>query len=185
MAKPLRADAKRNRDNLVAVARRAFATDGNASLEGIAREAGVGIGTLYRHFATREALVESVYAAELDEVAASADDLLQRFPAEKALEAWVRRYAEFVMAKRGIIETLRSGWAAGRIATPSTRQRITAAIDTILSAGVREGTLRGDVAADDVTALLLGVCLATPTDDDAPQRSRMLDLVIGTLRVHA
>src|SRR5882724_2243570 len=147
-SRPVRAVAQRNRENLVAVARAAFAaTPDPVPLEVIAREAGVGIGTLYRHFPTREALVEAVYAAELDDVATSAPALLAQFPPEVALRTWMDRYATFVSNKRGMLDTLRAGWAAGRIATPKTRERITEAIATILVEGARVGSLRADVDA--------------------------------------
>lgn len=97
-----RADARRNRERLLASAAAAFAAaDGPVSLEAIARDAGVGIGTLYRHFPNREALVEAVYSAELAEVAASAVELLDRHPPVIALRRWMDRYAAFVAAKRG------------------------------------------------------------------------------------
>jgi len=180
--RPLRADAQRNRDHLVAVARGAFAAaDGTVALERIAREADVGIGTLYRHFPTRESLVEAVYAAELDDVVASAQALLDESPPEIALRAWMNRYAAFVATKRGMFDTLRAGWTSGRIATPSTRERITAAIGTILAVGARTGSLRGDVAADDVTAMVLGVFLSTATGSTSEQVERLLDLVADAL----
>ncbi|EOD66302.1 TetR/AcrR family transcriptional regulator [Amycolatopsis vancoresmycina] len=180
--RPVRSDARRNRDKLVAVARAAFAAaDGTVALEAVAREAGVGIGTLYRHFPTREALVEAVYAAELDDVTAGAPALLEQLPPEQALRAWMDRYAAFVATKRGMADVLRAGVASGRIATPVTRQRITAAIGSILDAGAAAGTLR---AADpeDVTLLLLGVFLSTGSEPDPARTGRMLDLIVGALR---
>ena len=181
--RPLRADARRNRDALVAVARAAFAAaEDPVTLEGIARQAGVGIGTLYRHFPTREALVEAVYAAELDDVTTSAATALDTFPPDVALRTWMKRYAEFTATKRGMIDTLRTGWTSGRITTPSTRERITAAIGAILAAGVRAGSFRADVDADDVTAILLGVFLSTSTNSGAGQTERLLDLVVDALR---
>ncbi len=181
--RPLRAHARRNRDNLLAAARTAFAAAGDTvPLENIAREAGVGIGTLYRHFPTREALVEAVYAAELDAVTASAPALLDRLPPEAALRAWFDRYAEFVAMKRGMGDALRAGQAAGRIPTVTTRRRITAAIATILAKGAEAGVLRGDVDPDDVTLMLLGIFLST-TAGDAPERTgRLLDLLVDALR---
>ncbi|WP_051132962.1 TetR/AcrR family transcriptional regulator [Nocardia paucivorans] len=179
----VRADARRNREKLIAAARTAFTeADDTVPLEGIARAAGVGIGTLYRHFPTREALVEAVYAAELDDVTASAATLLDRLPPDAALRAWMNRYAAFVTAKRGMIDTLRAGWASGRISTPTTRARITAAIAEILSAGARAGSLRADVNSDDITAMLLGVFLSTATDGDPDRTGRLLDLVVDALR---
>ncbi|WP_407915956.1 TetR/AcrR family transcriptional regulator [Kitasatospora sp. NE20-6] len=178
----MRADARRNRDRLVAVARASFtAADDTVPLENIAREAGVGIGTLYRHFPTREALVEAVYAVELTEVTTSAHGLLAELPPEEALRAWMGRYARFAVAKHGMIDTLRTGWAAGRI-TPPTRERITAEIATILAAGAKAGSLRGDVDPADVTAMLLGVALSTAADGATGRTARLLDLVVDALQ---
>jgi AcrR family transcriptional regulator len=181
-ARPARSDARRNREKLIAVARRAFAAaDGPVALEAIAREAGVGIGTLYRHFPTREELVESVYAAELDDVTAGAPALLAEFPPEVALRAWMDRYAAFVEAKRGMGDLLRASVASGRIATPATRRRLTAAIGSILERGAQVGTLRADVDAEDVVLMLLGVFLAT-ADRDTERIGRLLDLVVDAVR---
>ncbi|MFE6698664.1 TetR/AcrR family transcriptional regulator [Streptomyces sp. NPDC057718] len=185
-ARPVRADARRNRDHLLAVAREAFAaTDGRTSLDAIAREAGVGIGTLYRHFPTREALVEAIYAAELDAVVDSVPALLaehEQAP-EAALRAWADRYAAFVAAKRGLSDTLRAGWAAGTIATPATRERLTAAIAPILDAGAASGSLRADVTPEEVTLLLLGVFLSTTAADSPHLTGPMLDLIVDAVRV--
>lgn len=181
--RPVRADARRNREKLVAVARAAFAAaDDTVALETVAREAGVGIGTLYRHFPTREALVEAVYTAELDAVTASVPTLLDEFPPEVALRAWLDRYAAFIATKRGMAETLRAGWASGRITTPSTRERVTAGIAAILARGARTGTLRADVDPDDVTAMMLGVFLSTAASSTPEQTGRLLDLLADALR---
>jgi AcrR family transcriptional regulator len=179
--RPPRADAQRNRDRLVRVARAALAADGSVSLEAIAQRAGVGIGTLYRHFRTREALAEAVYAAELDDVTGCVPALLGELPPDAALRAWAGRYAEFVATKRGMAETLRAGWASGRIATPATRERVTAAIATFLAAGAAAGALRADVEPEDVTVMLLGALLTTAGTE--PERTeRLLDLVVDALR---
>lgn len=183
-----RSDALRNRERLIEAARRAFATaEGAVALEGVARDAGVGIGTLYRHFPNREALVEAVYAAELDDVTGSAPALLRQLPPDAALRAWMKRYAAFIATKRGMADTLRAGWASGRIATPATRERITGAIGTLLSAGAEAGSLRTDVEPEDVTVMLLGIFLAgTGTDaadmGDAERTGRLIDLVMDALR---
>jgi AcrR family transcriptional regulator len=181
--RPVRSDARRNREKLVEVARTAFgASDGTVALEAIAREAGVGIGTLYRHFPTREALVEAVYAAELDDVATSAPALLEQLPPELALRAWMDRYAAFFETKRGMGDVFRAGVASGRIATPVTRKRITGAIGTILASGARAGTLRADADPEDVTMLVLGVLLSTASDPEPARIGRLLDLVVDALR---
>jgi AcrR family transcriptional regulator len=178
-----RVDAQRNRDKLLQVARATFAAAEDAvSLEGIAREAGVGIGTLYRHFPTREALVEAVYAAELDDLTGSVPALLRDLPPDAALRAWMGRYAAFIATKRGMAETLRAGWASGRIATPTTRVRITAAIATILALGAETCSLRTDVDPEDVTAMLLGIFLSTAASNTPGQTGRLIDLVMDALR---
>lgn len=181
--RPLRADAQRNRDRLVTVARAAFHSAGDSvALETIARDAGVGIGTLYRHFPTRESLVDAVYSAELDEVTSSVDALLERFAPDDALRAWMLRYAEFVQTKRGMLQTLRAGWASGRIAAPTTRERVTASIATLLTAGIQAGAVRADADPDDVTTLIRGILLSTSNDDAPGQTERLLGLVVDALR---
>jgi AcrR family transcriptional regulator len=176
-----RADVARNREKLLAAARDAYADGGPVVLENVAREAGVGIGTLYRHFPTRDALVEAVYAAELDAVVDEAPGYLQRWPADRALRGWMQRYGEFVATKRGMLETLRAGWASGRITTPATRERITAVLAGFLDAGAAQGVLRSDVDPEDLAVLQLGVFLSGATED--PERTeRLLDLVVDALR---
>ena len=181
--RPPRADAARNRESLVVAARTALAApDPAPSLEGIARAAGVGIGTLYRHFPTRQALVEAVYAAELDDVTASASALLHDLPPDAALRAWMDRYALFVAAKRGVLDTMTAGWTTSRPATPHTRERINAVIADLLAAGARDGSLRDDIDADDVTALLLGAFLSAGPTGDPTQVARLLDLLVAAVR---
>ncbi|MFJ6854624.1 TetR/AcrR family transcriptional regulator [Streptomyces sp. NPDC091271] len=181
--RPVRADARRNRDKILAVARAAFASTAEAvPLDAIARGAGVGIGTLYRHFPTREALVEALYSAELDEVVSSAPVLLSELPPEAALRAWMDRYAAFFQVKRGMSATLRAGWASGSIATPATRERITAVIAEILDRGARAGSLRADVDPENVTMMLLGVFLSTTASDSPERTDQLLDLVVDALR---
>ncbi|MFJ4436081.1 TetR/AcrR family transcriptional regulator [Streptomyces sp. NPDC088923] len=181
-----RADALRNRAKLVDAARAAFAAASRggpeATLEGIAKAAGVGIGTLYRHFPDRDALVEAVYAAELDAIVEAAAGLAASEPPEEALRAWIGRYGDFVAAKRGMADTLRSAFHAGRLAPSTTRARVSEALGLLLDAGAKAGVLRADVRADDVTALLLGVFLsAGPHGEQTP---RLLDLVLDALRTH-
>ena len=181
--RPARADARRNREKLITAARAAFAaaSGGPVALEAIADQAGVGIGTLYRHFRTREALVEAVYAAELDDVAASASALLGQFPPDVALRAWMDRYATFWVTKHAMLGTLRAGFAPGRI-SPSTRERLITAITPILVYGAKQRSLRMDIRPEDVATLLLGVFLSTAASETPEQVSRLLDLVVDALR---
>ncbi|WP_425839588.1 TetR/AcrR family transcriptional regulator [Streptomyces fractus] len=181
--RPARADARRNRERLLAAARTAFTRfDTSVPLETIARDAGVGIGTLYRNFPTREALVEAVYSAELDAVTAAVEPLLGELPPQDALRAWMDRYADLVTTKRAMAGSLTLAPAAGRGVTANTRERLTAAVAAFLDAGARTGTLRGDVPADDVITMLLGVFLSTAAGDRADRVRQLLDLVVDALR---
>ena len=176
MSEPIRSDARRNREKLLEAATAAFATaEGRpVSLESIARDAGVGIGTLYRHFPNREALVEAIYRAELAEVAAAAEQLVKHHPPKAALRRWMDRYASFVAAKRGMAESLHAIFDSGAMEPSQTRDSIVAAVDLLLRAGAKAGDLRSDVAADDVVSSLIGIFLASGSPE---QTSRMLDLL--------
>ena len=178
MAEPIRSDARRNREKLLEVATAAFAAaDGRpVSLESIARDAGVGIGTLYRHFPNREALVEAVYRTELAEVAAAAEQLLKRHPPKTALRRWMDRYASFVAAKRGMAESLYAIFDSGAMEPSQTRASIVGAVDMLLRAGGDDGTLRSDVQSDDVVSSLIGIFLASGSPE---QTGRMLDLLVA------
>jgi len=178
LAEGIRSDARRNRDRLLEAAAAAFgAADGRpVSLESIARDAGVGIGTLYRHFPSRDVLVEAVYRAELTEVAAAAGQLLERHSPKAALRRWMDRYASFVAAKRGMAESLRAMVESGAVEHSQTRASLVGAVDMLLRAGADDGSLRPDVRADDVVSSLLGIFLASDSPD---QTSRLLDLLVA------
>ncbi|OBH02982.1 MULTISPECIES: TetR/AcrR family transcriptional regulator [unclassified Mycobacterium] len=183
MVQPSRSDARRNRDKLIEAATAAFAgAQGRpVSLESIARDAGVGIGTLYRHFPSREALVEAIYRAELAEVAAAAERLLERHPPEQALRRWMDRYAGFVAAKRGMAESLHAIFDSGAMQPSRTRDSIVGAVELLLRAGADDGSLRADVQADDVVSSLIGIFLASGSPE---QTGRMLDLLAAGVSAH-
>jgi AcrR family transcriptional regulator len=178
LAGRVRSDARRNREKLLEAATAAFtAADGRpVALESIARDAGVGIGTLYRHFPTREALVEATYRTELAEVAEAAATLLMRHPPKTALRRWMDRYASFVAAKRGMAESLHAIFDSGAMQPNDTRARIAGAVDLLLRAGADDGSLRADVQADDVVSSLIGIFLASGS---AEQTGRLLDLLVA------
>lgn len=172
-----RSDARRNRERLLQAATAAFTAQGAAvSLESIARDAGVGIGTLYRHFPNREALVEAIYRAELAEVAAAAGHLLERHPPKTALRRWMDRYASFVAAKRGMAESLQAIFDSGALAPSQTRDSIVGAVESLLRAGADDASLRADVQADDVVSSLIGIFLVSGSPE---QTGRMLDLLVA------
>jgi AcrR family transcriptional regulator len=178
LVESVRSDARRNREKLLEVATAAFAAaDGRpVSLESIARDAGVGIGTLYRHFPNREALVEAIYRTELGEVAAAAERLLKRHPPKMALRRWMDRYASFVAAKRGMAESLHAMFDSGAMQPSQTRDSIVGAVDLLLRAGGDDGSLRSDVQADDVVSSLIGIFLASGSPE---QTGRLLDLLVA------
>jgi AcrR family transcriptional regulator len=178
-----RADAERNRARLLDAARAAFASgSGSVSLEQIARDCGVGIGTLYRHFPTREALVEALYRRELADLCASADSLLAEYPPERALRAWMDRFAGYVSAKREMADALRAVFAAGTVTVSSARAELTQAVRVILDAGVAAGTLRDDVRPEDIVATIVGMFTATSLEGGREQLERMFDLLMNAVR---
>jgi AcrR family transcriptional regulator len=182
-ARPLRADAQRNRDRLLEVAVRAFSRDGpDVTLDAIAKEAGVGIGTLYRHFPTREALIDAAYRSELARLCDSAADLLRDMPPDEALRAWMDRFAGYMTTKRGMGDALRALIASGGDPFSESRDRLTAAVTTLLQAGAAAGTLRPDVEPDDVLVSLSGISLATASPGRRNQAGRLLDLLMDGLR---
>ncbi|BDT91861.1 MULTISPECIES: TetR/AcrR family transcriptional regulator [Nocardia] len=182
-ARPLRADARRNRDRLLEVAVRAFSQDGSdVTLDAIAKEAGVGIGTLYRHFPTREALIDAAYRSELTRLCDSADDLLAVQPPDRALRTWMDRFVDYTTTKRGMGDALRALIASGGNPFSESRDRLTTAVTTLLRAGAEAGTLRSDVAPDDVLVGLSGISLATESPERRGQAGRLLDLFVDGLR---
>jgi AcrR family transcriptional regulator len=184
--RPLRADAQRNHDRLLEVAVRAFASGGpEVTLDAIAREAGVGIGTLYRHFPTREALVEAAYRSELARLCDGVPGLLAELPPDQALRTWMDRFVDYMTTKRGMADALRAVIASGGNPYEQSRTRLTSAITDLLSAGGQAGLLRQDVAPTDVLASLSGVSLAAGEPDRRDQAGRMLDLLMDGLRYRA
>jgi AcrR family transcriptional regulator len=177
----LRVDAARNREALLDAATRTFAASATEpSMRAIAREAGVGIATLYRHFPTREALVEAVYRDQVRRLTHGAEELLERLPPSEAMRAWAALFGDWLRTKHGMVDTLRSMIDSGAIVQTDTRVELLAAIASILTAGAVAGDLRSDVSADDVAASLLGTFSITGARTD--QAGRLLDLLIDGLR---
>ena len=156
-----RADARRNRQRLLATALKLFTSSkGEVTLSAVAAEAGVGIGTLYRHFPTRDALVEAIYRDEVDRLAEAAPALLKEMPADEALEAWLTRYAGLIATKRGLMEVVRSIFEPGAEAPAYSRERMREAVTLLLDAAAKTGRVRGDLDPADV---LLAVAASTWT----------------------
>jgi len=176
--RPLRADAQRNRERLLAAAASEFARRGaGASLEEIARQAGLAIGTLYRHFPTREALFVAVHQAEVARVAGCADDLLARHEPLEALRLWMGRFTAFMTAKHGMADAFRMVLASGENPFVPMRGTVLGALATLVAAcGSR---LRQDVSGLDILTVLNGISLAA---SDAAQTARLIDLMLSGLQ---
>ncbi len=178
-----RADAARNRGMLLAVATRTFAAAGaEPSMRAIAREAGVGIATLYRHFPTRESLVDAVYRDQVERLTDGARELLGQLPPAQAMRRWMDLFGDWIATKNGMLGTLLAMTEAGEIAHAQTRAELLAAITTILDAGRAAGDLRPDVTAEDVAASLIGIFTVAGQPEHRGQASRLLDLLMDGLR---
>ena len=174
--RPQRADARRNYDALLAAAREAFTQHGaGASLEDIARRAGVGVGTLYRNFPTREALIEAVYVDEVVELQHVAHDTEGLEPWE-ALRSWLDRYVEYVGTKKALIEVLNRQTEV----MMACRTMLYEAGGPVVERGQKAGVVRADTSIGDILRLVSGVA-GVAYEDDA-QRHRVLDLSIDALR---
>jgi AcrR family transcriptional regulator len=186
IGRPVRADAQRNRDRLLEAAVHAFASDGvEVTLDAIAKAAGVGIGTLYRHFPTREALIEAAYRQELAHLCDAVPGLLRSLPPDEATRAWMDGFIDYMTTKRYMAGALQAVIASGGNPYAESRGRLIAAITALLDAGVTAGTLRSDVAPNDVLLALSGVSLAAGEPAQRQQAGRLLDLLVDGLRHRA
>jgi AcrR family transcriptional regulator len=181
-ARSLRADARANHDRLLEVAARAFAKHGaEASLKAIAKEAGVGIGTLYRRFPTREILVEATYRSESARLCASAEDLLRRMPAVDALRSWMERFLDYLATKRGMAGSLRTVLTTDDDLRLKTRGMLIDALGVLLRASEEQGTVRSGLDPADVVMALGGIALIASDQDQRDLAGRLLDLLMAGL----
>lgn len=180
---PLRADARRNRDKLIEVAALAFAEQGAAaSLEEIARRAGVGIGTLYRHFPTREHLVESAYRRELELLATAANDLIAEKDPAAALEEWMNRFVSYMAAKRGMSSSLKLLFTSNSTLFAEGSKLLHTAFGQLLKNGVKAGAVKGDIEAADVLNALFGIYSIPEGPEWRDRAHRIVRLVMDGLR---
>jgi AcrR family transcriptional regulator len=179
----LRADAQINEERLLGAAAKAFARDGaRASLKAIAEDAGVGIGTLYRRFPTREALVAATYRSEVDRVCAKASELLAARKPARALRAWMSACVEFLTTKQGMADVLRVVLAGEDEFRVATRARLVEALALLLDAARTSGDLRRRNDAVDVLTAIAGVALIAGSKEQRAQADRLLDLLFDGLR---
>jgi AcrR family transcriptional regulator len=174
----LRADAQRNEDRVLEAAAAAFARDGaDASVKDIARAAGVGVGTVYRRFPSKELLIEAVYRREVQILCDAAPELAAVSPAPDALRAWMGRFIDFMAAKQAMADALRV------ILTDDderlqTREMLADAIGVLLSAGAGQGRIRDQVGAYDVLMALGGISLIAGTERRPDLAARLIDLLL-------
>jgi len=179
-----RADAQRNRERVLRAAKSVFSAGGaDASLEAVARQAGVGIGTLYRHFPTREALYEAVYRREVEQLTELADELKSQAAPVEALQRWLRANVEFVATKKGMATALALATHKPTELMAFSYEQLTKAIGTLLDRAVSAGELRADVSPEDLLRALIGMCLLNDQPGWQASVVRLLDVFVDGLRV--
>jgi AcrR family transcriptional regulator len=176
----VRSDAQRNLDALLQAAKAVFATSGvDAPVREIADKAGVGIGTVYRHFAQRSDLIAAVFRREIDACAEAAPLLAAEHAPGEALAKWLQRYAAFIATKRGLAPALHSGNPAFEPLRAYFEQRVRPALRTLLRSAVAAGEVRHDVESDDLLQAVASLCMPAQDDDRA---RRLVALLIDGLR---
>ena len=176
----MRADALRNLDLLLQTAKAVFAISGvDAPVREIAEKAGVGIGTVYRHFPQRADLIAAVFRREIDACAAAAPLLAAQYTPGVALAKWMQRYAAFIATKRGLAPALHSGNPAFEPLRAHFEQRVRSALRTLLESAITAGAIRNDVDSDDLLHAVASLCM--PAQDDG-RAQRMVALLVDGLR---
>jgi AcrR family transcriptional regulator len=177
-----RSDGRRNRDAILAAALLALTESPDASLNAIAKRAGVANATLYRHFPTREELVLATYQREVGKLVDVADTFLQQQTPQEALRRWVERLAEYAVSKHGLADALRKATSPGNdLSSTDTYDAIVGALNRLLQANITAGTLRADLNGDDVILALAGLWQLDPEGDWKAQARRVYDIVLSGL----
>lgn len=181
-----RADAIRNRERVREAAKAVFSAGGpEASLEAVAKRAGVGIGTLYRHFPTREALFEAVYRREVQQLSELAEALKSDADPVDALRRWLRSNVEFVATKKGMSAALALAAQGSSELSAFSFDRLTKAIGALLDRAVAAGEIRSDVSPEDLLRALVGMCYLHEQPGWQESVVRLLDVFVDGLRVRA
>jgi AcrR family transcriptional regulator len=182
--KPMRADALRNQQRLVSAALTAFTEHGtdDVSLEEIARRAGVGIGTLYRHFPTRQSLLEAVYTDQIEALRVEGETLLSSLPPDEALEGWLHAMARFSATKRSLVGALMATIGQQSEVVSACSTIIRASADELLSRAQEAGQVRADVNSGDLLRLVHSISMTADRASDEGQTGRMIALVLDGLR---
>lgn len=174
-----RSDAQRNRERILEVAKQAFTRDGaNASLDDIAKEAGVGAGTLYRHFPTRDALIEAVYRTEVEKLAAAERRFAETMAPIEALRAWMLLFIDYIAAKHIIAPALNTFVGGASKLYEVSRAQIRGAIDALVKRAIKSGDIRKDIEPFDLLRALIGVSNVSSTPDWKQSARRLVDILI-------
>src|SRR5216683_2333653 len=180
-----RADAVRNRERVLEAAKAVFSAGGpDASLEAVARRAGVGIGTLYRHFPTREALFEAVYRREVQQLGELAEQLKSEAAPVDALRRWLRSNVEFVATKKGMSAALALAVHGSSELYAYTLDRLTKAVGALLERAVAAGEIRSDIGPEDLLRALVGMCYMHDQPGWQATVLRLVDVFVDGLCVH-
>jgi len=181
-----RADALRNRERVLEAAKTVFSAGGpDASLEAVARQAGVGIGTLYRHFPTREALYEAVYRREVDQLGDLAEQLRAEASPVDALRRWMRCVVEFVATKKGMSAALALAAHSPSELHAYSFDRLTKAAAALLDRAVATGEIRADIGPDDLLRTLVGMCSMHDQPGWQARVLRLVDVLVDGLHARA
>jgi AcrR family transcriptional regulator len=182
-ARKIRADAQRNRERILKVAKTAFARDGAAtSLDDIARQAGIGSGTLYRHFATREALIEAVYRSEVEKLAGAEERFAATMPPVEALRAWMLLFIDHVSEKKLIIPAMETVAGGSMRLIEGSRSLIQTAFIRAVERAIASGHLRADTDPNDFVRALVGIFHTTAFPGWEESARRLVDILIAGSR---
>ena len=185
LGKRVRADAVRNTEAVVQAARAVFAASGvEAPMREIAEKAGVGVGTVYRHFPQRADLIAAVFRHEVDACADAAGHLAEHHAPGDALDRWMQRYVDFIVAKRGLAAALHSGAAAFETLPTYFDTRLEPALQGLLNDAVTSGDIRGDMKPYDLLRAVASLCMPS-SDGDPTHARRLVALLVDGLRYRA
>ena len=178
-ARKPRTDAQRNRERILEVAKEAFTRSGaNTSLDDIAKQSGVGAGTLYRHFPTRDALLEAVYRTEVEKIAAAEQELSEKLPPVEALRAWMLLFVDYIAAKQIIAPALNTLVGGPSKVYEASRAQVQGAIDGLVKRAIKSGDIRRDLDPFDLLRALIGVSNVASSPDWQQSARRLVDILI-------
>ena len=178
-----RSDAQRNRERILEVAKGAFTRHGaDASLDEIAKQAGVGAGTLYRHFPTRDALIEAVYRSEVEKLAAAERKFAATMPPIEALRAWMLLFVDYIAAKHIIAPALNSVVGGPSRLYEGSRGLVQGAMDELVKRAKQSGDVRKDIHASDLLRAVIGVSHVFSGPDWQQSAKRLIDILIAGSR---